>query len=92
MKKAGITSLIATQAATADYLGTQVQIALQVNPVISATAAKRIITIKVKGVTAKVYINGKKAKVGKNTVTVGKKTVTVLVSGKEIYKKAFTIK
>ena len=92
MKKAGITSLIATQAATADYLGAQAQIALQVNPVISATAAKRVITIKVRGVSAKVYINGKKAKVGKNTVTAGKKTVRVLVSGKEIYKKAFTIK
>ena len=92
LKKAGTTSLIATQAATADYLGAQVQIALQVNPVVSATAAKRVITINVKGVTAKVYINGKKAKVGKNTVTAGKKTVTVVVDGKEIYKKALTIK
>ena len=92
MKKAGMTSLIATQAATTEYLGAQVQIALQINPVISATAAKRVITINVKGVKAKVYINDKKAKVGKNTVTAGKKTVKVVVGGKEIYKKALTIK
>ena len=62
------------------------------NPYVLVTASKRVITIAAKGVTAKVYINGKKATIGKNTVTAGKKTVTVLVGGKEIYKKVFTIK
>jgi hypothetical protein len=92
LKKAGATNIIATQAATADYLGAQISTTLQVNPYVLAKASKRVITITVRGVSAKVYINGKKAKIGKNTVTAGKKTVTVKVGGKEIYKKVLTIK
>jgi hypothetical protein len=92
LKKAGTATITATQAATSDYLGAQISTTLQVNPYVLASASKRVITITTKGVTAKVYINGKIAKIGKNTVTAGKKTVTVLVGGKEIYKKVFTIK
>jgi hypothetical protein len=92
LKKAGATNIIATQAATADYLGAQISTTLQVNPYVLAKASKRVVTITVRGVSAKVYINGKKAKIGKNTVTAGKKTVTVKVGGKEIYKKVLTIK
>uniref|UniRef100_UPI00404ADDB0 hypothetical protein n=2 Tax=Candidatus Planktophila sp. TaxID=2175601 RepID=UPI00404ADDB0 len=92
LKKAGTATITATQAATSDYLGTQISTTLQVNPYVLASASKRVITIAAKGVTAKVYINGKKAKIGKNTVTAGKKTVTVLVGGKEIYRKKLTIK
>ena len=92
LKKAGTATITATQAATSDYLGTQISTTLQVNPYVLASASKRVITIAAKVVTAKVYINGKKAKIGKNTVTAGKKTVTVLVGGKEIYRKKLTIK
>jgi len=91
LKKAGTATITATQAATSDYLGTQISTTLQVNPYIRASASKRVITITANGVKAKVYINGKKAKIGKNTVTTGEKIVTVLVGGEEIYKKRLKI-
>ncbi len=90
--KAGTSILTGTQAATTNYLGAQFATTVVVKPSVTVKVSKRTITISLKGATGKVLINGKAAKIGKNTVTAGKKLVSITVAGKEIYKKSFTIK
>jgi hypothetical protein len=90
--KAGTSILTATQAATGNYLGSQITTTVEIKPSVSVTLSKRVITISLKGATGKVLINGKAAKIGKNTVTPGKKIVSITVAGKEIFKKSFTVK
>jgi hypothetical protein len=90
--KAGTSILTATQAATTNYLGAQITATVVIKPSVTVKVSKRTITISLKGATGKVLINGKAAKIGKNTVTAGKKLVSITVAGKEIYKKSFTIK
>ena len=90
--KAGTTTLTAIQAPTDKYLGTQFATTVVIKPAVVVTVNKRVISVSLKGAAGKVLINGKAAKIGKNTVTAGKKLVTVSVGGKEIYKKSFTIK
>ena len=90
--KAGTSILTATQAATANYLGSQITTSVVIKPSVAVTLSKRVISVSLKGATGKVLINGKAAKIGKNTVTAGKKIVIITVDGKEIYKKSFTVK
>ena len=90
--KAGTTTLTAIQAPTDKYLGTQFATTVVIKPAVVVTVNKRVISVSLKGAAGKVLINGKAAKIGKNTVTAGKKLVTVSVGGKEIYKKSFTVK
>ena len=90
--KAGTSILTATQAATTNYLGAQIMTTVVIKPSVIVSVSKRVITISLKGAVGKVLINGKSAKIGKNTVTAGKKLVSITVAGKEIYKKSFTIK
>ena len=89
---AGTTTITGMQAATADYLATEVTTTIEIKPYVLVKASKRVITVTVKGVTARVLIDGKTAKVGNNTVKAGTRVVTIVVGGKEIYRKAFVIK
>lgn len=89
---AGTTTITGMQAATADYLATEVTTTIEIKPYVLVKASKRVITVTVKGATARVLIDGKTAKVGNNTVKAGTRVVTIVVGGKEIYRKAFVIK
>jgi hypothetical protein len=90
--KAGATTVTLTQAATANYRASELTSTILIKPSVSVKVSKRTITVSVLGAAGKVLINGKAAKIGKNTVTPGKKIVSITVAGKEIYKKSFTVK
>ena len=89
---AGTSTLTAIQAATADYLETKITTTIEVKPYVVVKASKRVITVTVKGATARALIDGKSVKLGNNTVKAGIRVVTIVVGGKEIYRKSFTIK
>ena len=90
--KAGATTVTLTQAATANYRAAELTATILIKPSVSVKVSKRTITVSVLGAAGKVLINGKPAKIGKNTVTAGKKLVTITIGGKQVYKKSFTIK
>ncbi|MEY4314269.1 MAG: hypothetical protein RIS93_849, partial [Actinomycetota bacterium] len=90
--KAGKTTLVANQAATASFLAGQITTTVEVKPFVQVTSNKRTITVAVKGGKALVKINGKAALVGLNKVTAGKKLVTVTVNGAQVYNKYIVIK
>ena len=90
--KAGATTVTLTQAATANYRAAELTSTILIKPSVSVKVSKRTITVSVLGAAGKVLINGKPAKIGKNTVTAGKKLVTITIGGKQVYKKSFTVK
>ena len=83
---AGVTTITATQAATATFAGISRTLTVTVtaapSPKASAFVCKGIVKVYVNNVTGMqvvVKINGKTSKVGINKVTLGKKIVTVQV-------------
>ena len=63
-----------------------------VKPMIKVGTFKRVITVVVTGATAKVTINGMRAKVGRNAVKAGKWSVVITINGDVVYAKILTIK
>lgn len=63
-----------------------------VNATINATASGRVVTVVAIGVKALVWINGKPAKVGKNSVKPGLAAVVITINDKVVYRKNFAIK
>ena len=96
---AGVTTITATQAATATFAGISrtftVTVTAAPSPKASAFVGKGIVKVYVNNVTGMqvvVKINGKTSKVGINKVTRGKKIVTVQVQGRLILNKSLTVK
>lgn len=63
-----------------------------VNTTIKVTASGRVVTVVAIGVKALVFINGKPAKVGKNTVKPGAASVVITIDDKVVYRRVFAIK
>ncbi len=63
-----------------------------INATIRATASGRTVTVVAIGVKALVWINGKPAKVGKNTVKPGVAAVVITINDRVVYRKNFAIK
>jgi len=63
-----------------------------VNATIKVSASGRVVTVVAIGVKALVFINGKPAKVGKNTVKPGAASVVITINDKVVYRRVFTIK
>jgi len=61
-------------------------------PVVKVTVKKRVINVSVKGSIVTVLINGKKKKLGNNTVKPGANTVIVKVGTTKIFNKTYKIK
>ncbi len=95
---AGTATLNAAQSATTNYAAvtTSVTVTISPKPIVKPTAtitsSKRVITVSVVGGPVTVTINGKVAKVGKNTVKVGRNTVRVYAAGGLIISKTITTK
>ncbi len=95
---AGSATLNAAQSATTNYaaITTSVTVIISPKPIVKPTvkisSKKRVITVSVVGGPVTVTINGKVAKVGKNTVKVGRNTVRVYAAGGLIISKTITTK
>lgn len=63
-----------------------------INATIKASASGRVVTVVAIGVKALVWINGKPAKVGKNSVKPGLAAVVITIDDKVVYRKNFAIK
>ena len=107
MKNPGLVTVTASQASTANFAAATKSFTVEVLPAVIVKAApvlkpsakvsisKRTITIKVLNVgnsAVGIYIDGKKAKAGKNKVKAGKRIVKVNVGGKRIFLKTYVIK
>ncbi len=63
-----------------------------INTTIKVTASGRVLTVVAIGVKALVFINGKPAKVGKNTVKPGIASIVITIDDKVVYRRVFTIR
>ena len=63
-----------------------------INTTIRVTARGRVLTVIAIGVKARVFINGKHGKVGKNAVKRGIASVVITIKDKVVYRRVFTVK
>ncbi len=95
---AGIATLTAAQGATTNYAAVTTTVTVRISPkpivkpTVTISSLKRVITVSVIGGPVAVTINGKFAKVGRNTVKVGRNTVRVYAAGGLITSKTITTK
>ena len=89
---AGQSVVTISQAAAGNYSFGVVATNLTVKPFIRVTASGRAINVAFQGATAKVYINGKIAKIGKNVVKAGSNMVRIVSGGADVYNKVFKVK
>lgn len=101
MRGIGASTITATQLGTATTTSTVRKFTIEVYPATTQpTAIPKVtvatglssITVKVSAGTATVTIDGRPAKLGKNTVKAGVHTVLVRIAGKVVYLKNFTVK
>jgi hypothetical protein len=101
MRGIGTATITATQLGTSTTASTVRKFKIEVYPATTAPApipkvtvkaATKSITVTVSAGTATVTIDGRKAKLGKNTVKAGVHTVLVRINGKVVYLKNFTVK
>lgn len=90
--KVGETIVSISQVASGNYASGVIETNLIVKPYIKVTAGSRAINVAFQGATAKVYINSKLAKIGKNVAKIGANTVRIVSGGVTVYNKAIKVK
>lgn len=90
-KKSGRAIITATQQSSKNFSSGVVATSIVVEPSVSVKLKGRVLTVSVVGASAKVTINGSKAKVGKNKVGPGTRKVIVTSGGERIFNKTFKV-
>lgn len=90
--KVGETIVSISQVASGNYASGVIETNLIVKPYIKVTAGSRAINVAFQGATAKVYINSKLGKIGKNVAKIGANTVRIVSGGVTVYNKAIKVK
>ena len=90
--KASQSLVTISQVAAGNYSYGVVATNLVVKPYVKVAAAGRTINVTVKGASAKVYVNGKLGKIGKNTGKVGNNTIRIISGGVDVYNRVIRLK
>lgn len=90
-KKSGTAIITAAQQSSKNFSSGVVATSIVVKPSVSVKLKGRVLRVSVVGASAKVTINGSKAKVGKNKVGPGTRKVVVTSGGERIFNKTFKV-